>query len=321
MVAQVYEPFFFVEAVHFYDFPGKTIREMSQRSKYCLVGIPDHQGVLNVGGRVGAAEGPGAFRKAFARLHGRKEMHDLLRDMGDVQGLGGDVVVNHRLAAEAVGTAHHPSGISVVVGGGHDHGFSHLLGISQALAKGVSSKRGAQSKKLRLGCINIDAHLDVRKPAPSITSGSPFYLAIESGVLDPSRLVEFGVQSHCNRAELWDYAQKKKIGIVPFEKVRGGKAMAVFKQALTRLSARCDAIVISMDLDAASEAHAPGVSAPQCEGFTSSEMVQMAELAGQARKVVSLGIFELNPVHDVGDRTARLGAVAAWHFLEQAASR
>lgn len=294
---------------------------MSQRSKYCLVGIPDDQGVLNVGGRVGAAGGPAAFRRAFARLHGREEMHDLLRDLGDVGGLGGDVVVNHRLAAEAVSAAHVSSGITLVVGGGHDHGFSHLMGISRGLAKGVGSRRGAQSIKLRLGCINIDAHLDVRKPSPMITSGSPFYLAIESGVLDPSRFVEFGIQSHCNRAELWDYASKKKFGIVPFERLRNGKALTVFKQTIAKLTLKCDAIVISMDLDAAAESHAPGVSAPQCEGFTSSEMVQMAELAGQARKVVSLGIFELNPVHDIGDRTARLGAIAAWHFLAQVAKR
>ena len=145
--------------------------------------------------------------------------------------------------------------------------------------------RGSKGKKrLRLGCINIDAHLDVRQPDPLVTSGSPFYLAVESGVLDSSRLIEFGIQSHCNAPALWDYADRKKIQIVPFSKLRGGKAARSFEHSLGLLAARCDAIVVSLDLDAAAHAYAPGVSAPQAEGFTSSDVIEFAELAGRARK-------------------------------------
>jgi formiminoglutamase len=177
------------------------------------------------------------------------------------------------------------------------------------------------TKKLRLGCMNIDPHLDVRKPSPLVTSGSPFYLAIESGVLHPSRFIEFGIQSHCNAPALWDYVGKKKIEIIPFEKLRGGNAVAAFQQALKRLSAKCDVIVLSMDLDAAAQAYAPGVSAPQAEGFTPSDLIQFAEIAGKNKKVVSLGLFELNPAHDIDDRTARVGATVAWHFIEYALAR
>jgi arginase family enzyme len=47
----------------------------------------------------------------------------------------------------------------------------------------------------------------------------------------------------------------------------------------------------------------------------------MCELAGECRKVVSLGIFELNPIHDSGERTSRLAATSAWHFLERVEKR
>ncbi|MGZ3688347.1 MAG: arginase family protein, partial [Bdellovibrionota bacterium] len=70
-----------------------------------------------------------------------------------------------------------------------------------------------------------------------------------------------------------------------------------------------------LDLDAAAEAVAPGVSAPQPEGFSGGEILEMCELAGAAKKVVSLGIFELNPSHDRDDQTARLAAASAYHFL------
>ena len=291
---------------------------MSQRSKYCLIGIPDHQGVIHVGGRIGQAQGPQALRRALSRMKGRFPIEERLKDRGDAPGLGFDVSENHRLAADFVRDAHRSEAgvVSVVVGGGHDHGYSQLLGVYDALKR-------ARGKSLRLGCINIDPHFDVRKPEPVPTSGSPFYLAMESGILDPSRFVEFGIQSHCNASALWEYiAKKKKVEVVPFEKLRHGKAIPAFQQSLKKLAARCDAIVVSLDIDAAAEAFAPGVSAPAAEGFTSSEVIHMAEIAGRASrgsresKVVSLGIFELNPLHDIADRTARLCAAAAWHFVE-----
>ena len=281
---------------------------MSQRSKYCLIGVPDHQGVVNVGGRIGAALGPQAFRRVWARMSGHAPVKVNVRDAGDVPGMGADVATNHRLASDLVREEQRAAARTVIVGGGHDHGYSHLVGVMEALTRG--------KKRPKLGCINIDAHLDVRAPAPAITSGSPFYLALESGLLDPSRLIEFGIQSHCNARGLWDYVGRKKVEVVGFDRLRDGKAIAAFRQALKKLSARCDAIVVSLDLDAAAQAYAPGTSAPQSEGFTPTELIQMAELAGRASKVASLGIFELNPVHDIDDRTARLGATAVWHFIE-----
>lgn len=282
---------------------------MPTRSKWSLIGIADHQGVLNVGGRVGAVGGPRAFRRAFSRLKGRDEVHESLFDGGDFHPRSAEVSKSHEEAAKKVRDAHRSADFSVVVGGGHDHGFSHLVGLSQAL------------KGSKLGCINIDAHLDVREPTPLIGSGSPFYLALENRVIEPKSLVEFGIQAHSNAPELWKYAESKKVKIVKFEDLRNGKAIQIFLKCLRELSRATDAIVINLDLDAAAEAFAPGVSAPQAEGFSSTEILEMMETAGAEPKVVSLGIFELNPEHDVGGRTERLAATAAYHFAASALRR
>lgn len=176
-------------------------------------------------------------------------------------------------------------------------------------------------EKLRLGCVNIDAHLDVRKPSPQIGSGSPFYLALESGLLEPKDFVEFGIQSHCNSPELWDFVEQRKVKVVPFENLRHGQAIVHFRNILKKLAAKCDAVVVSLDLDAACESVAPGVSAPQPEGFSATDLMEMVECAGEEPKVVSLGLFELNPEHDQGDRTSRLAAVLVDHFVARALRR
>jgi formiminoglutamase len=280
---------------------------MSSRiNQWSLIGIPDHTGVIHVGGRIGAALAPAAFRRIFAKMKGPASVHETCEDRGDVTPITQDIVQNHRKASELVKSATSSAeSCSVVVGGGHDHGFSHLRGVCEALAG------------KRVGCINIDAHLGVRKAEPIITSGSPFYLALESGIIQAEDFIEFGIQSHCNSPDLWKYIEAKKIQVIPFTRMRGGwKAGLEFRGAISELAEKCDAIVVSLDLDAAAEAFAPGVSAPQAEGFTSGDIVEMMEEAGRQPKVVSLGIFELNPTHDVGDRTTRLAATAAWHFVE-----
>lgn len=279
--------------------------------KWSLISIPDHLGVENVGGRLGAAFGPNAFWKVFSKMNGHPpEKASLLSSLSEHKILSPVTSVieeNHAAAASLVCEAARVANRTVIIGGGHDHGYSHLLGIRQYLGP-----------KARIACINIDAHLDVRKPAPQISSGSPFYLALENSIIQPADLIEFGIQSHCNGPALLEYARALKIEVIPFDSCRHSKGAALFKQSLEKLARQADAIVISLDLDSAAESFAPGVSAPQSEGFTPTEIVELCEIAGRCEKVISLGVFELNPLHDVGERTARLAATGVFHFLEKA---
>lgn len=276
--------------------------------KWSLVSIPDHVGVQNVGGRLGAAFGPRAFLESFSRMTGHRPEtsapKSLLHRHFTLYPVSAVVEENHVAAAKLVREAAAGADRTVVVGGGHDHGYSHLLGLRDHLGAGKS-----------IGCINIDAHLDLRKPSPKISSGSPFYLALESGVLRGENLFEFGIQSQCNAPDLWRYAHEKNVNVIGFDECRHSKAILNFTQSLEKLARQVDAIVVSVDLDSVAEAFAPGVSAPQSEGFSPTELIEFCEIAGANEKVLSLGIFELNPLHDLGNRTARLAATCAYRFL------
>ncbi len=273
------------------------------------VAIPDQQGVLHVGGRAGAAKGPAALRTVFDRFKSAASVGKACRGWEVVKGLTQDIEENHRLAIETITKAVSQAPVSVIVGGGHDHGYTHLEGLRRHLEARLG-------RPPRLGCINLDAHLDVRKPSPAITSGSPFYLALENGTLRPEDLVEFGIQTQSNAPELWEYVSARGVPVVRFHELRDADIPARFAEELRTLEARCDAVAISLDLDCVDQAHAPGVSAPQSEGFTPRELFTMLRTAGASSKVISLGVFELNPEHDLDQRTARLGATAVHHFLE-----
>ena len=98
--------------------------------------------------------------------------------------------------------------------------------------------------------------------------------------------------------------------------MRRNQAPLLFQRALDELTALSDCIVISLDLDAAAQCYSPGVSAPQAEGFTSTDIIEFMEIAGRNEKVRSLGIFELNPSHDKDHLSARLAATAAYHWIQ-----
>lgn len=272
---------------------------------WSLIGLPDDTGVKNVQGRIGAAGGPAAFRTYFEKLKGNPHVKNLLIDCGDL--MPEKTIENtHQKVANFITDARLKSHFTVIVGGGHDLAFPHLQAY----------KNGRDSGK-KTGCINIDVHLDLRPEMPIVTSGSPFRMALNTGVLEGENFVEFGIQEYANAEELFVFAAEKNVNLVMFNDLRNGHAVSGFKKALQYLSERCDEIVISLDMDAFQAAFAPGVSAPAAEGFTPSEVIEMLRLAADNEKVTSLGIYELNPEFDVDGRTARLAAACAWQFASK----
>jgi formiminoglutamase len=279
--------------------------------KFSVAGYPDDLGIRNVNGRTGAAEGPARFWEFFSKLRGKHPVpsalhrHERAKTVPDLER---NLEVATSLTRELTRELDPKTDALVVVGGGHDYAYPWVRAAAEALV-------GKAGPRKKLACLNLDAHFDLRDPFPVMTSGAPFRRLIDEGILDPRLLVEFGIQSHCNAPELWEYAKKKKIQTVPFERLRKGRAVPAFKAALAALSKKSDIVLLSVDLDAMSLAVAPGVSAPQPEGFSAGELYEMLEIAAKNKKVFSLGLFELSPPLDANDATSRLAAQAAWKFL------
>ena len=276
--------------------------------QFSFVGYPDELGVKNVNGRLGAKDGPERFQTYFKKLRGKWPLSERML-ASEIVETGDNLEQNYEKAVATTITMLANLTLKndalIAVGGGHDNAYPWIKAYRQSLPK-----------KTRIGCINLDAHFDLREWSTLMTSGSPFRRLIDEKMIDGHDLVEFGIQAHCNRPELWDFAKKNHVKIVPFEKLRNGRAVATFQKELKALRAKCDVVLISLDLDALSYAFCPGVSAPQAEGFTASEVFQILEIAGSDKKVTSLGIFELAPALDIHDLTSRCAAQAAWHFLD-----
>jgi formiminoglutamase len=270
-----------------------------------VLGFADETGIKNVGGRLGAAAAPEALRQKFYKFTLGKPIIPIY-DLGDLPPQK-SIEETHRAATDIVRKVLEYGHTPVVIGGGHDFGYPHALGLLEA--------RGG---KKPAAFVNIDAHLDVRPATEIVTSGSPWYLLREHFLYQQSksRVVEFGLQDHCNAHSLVDYAKKHKFEMHWLPNLRAQKTpvTAQFQKLLKKLST-LDSVLVSLDIDAVQWAEAPGCSAPQTEGFTANEAIGMSELSGAAPKVKTFGLFELSPALDPDGRTAALSAHCIKAFL------
>jgi len=183
---------------------------------------------------------------------------------------------------------------------GGDHG------ITGSLLRGLAAARPG----LRLALVTLDAHLDVREydDAASLSSGTPFRRALESGILTGSRTAMIGLRPLANSRYYFTWAREQGIHLYTVEDIAERGAVAVTRDALARVSAQADAVYLSVDIDAADAAVAPGVSAVGVGGLSAREMIDVVRTVSADPKLIGADLMELSPPHDENGRTARLTA-------------
>lgn len=279
-----------------------------------IVGVPTDEGVKRNGGRVGAKDGPDAIRTEFYKrtpfVTGKEKSPASVQifDFGDVK-CGKTLEETHERLIEVIRTLIDAGIIPIVLGGGHDIAYPNFLGFS--------------SGKKNVGVINIDTHLDYRKPIPKRNSGTSFrqMLDHQGSALNAMNLVEVGIQSFANAADHYSELIERGATVFSLRDVRADGITKTLELAYELATSSVDSLYISFDLDVVHSADAPGVSAPLPTGFTAEEFLTAALFAGKRRKTKLIDIVELNPKYDHDGRTAKLAALAMMYFLTGIANR
>jgi formiminoglutamase len=283
---------------------GKLLRG-TEAPEAAILGFPSDEGVRRNGGRVGAARGPGAIRSALYRMAPdprSQPFADMLartQDLGDLD-VSGDVESDQQQLGDAIARYIERGSFLIVLGGGHETSYGHFLGYVRA------------GRKVEI--VNWDAHADVRELAGGKAhSGSPFRQAIQ----DPSgacrRYTVAGLQPHAVARDHVAFVERN--GRVAWRDDLSHERIAQLYRSVDSPT------LVSFDLDAVSEAEAPGVSAPNPAGLTSDLWLEAAYQAGRSAAVLSADVVELNPVVDRDGQTARLAALTVWWLLRGRAER
>lgn len=269
-----------------------------------LAGYPNDTGVAANKGRVGAAGGPNALRQSLASLPWHLPVK--LYDAGDSN--ISKCLANTQQQFSSLLYRHLHQGAHVIgLGGGHDIAW----GSFQALNKAAPEQR--------IGIINLDAHLDLRRFDNGASSGSPFrqISAHCQHQNKPFNYACLGMSEAANTTALLDYASTSGTLTLNDFAFTAQHALTTVLPMLDTV----DELYVTVCMDVFPAAVAPGVSAPAGLGIAPAEAVVFIRQLAKAVHARSLtwrlsDIAELNPVYDSDHRTARLAARMVYELTQ-----
>jgi agmatinase len=254
-----------------------------------IVGVPDES--KSHAKRKGASKGPDSLRQAsnesgFFERNGKlipvcpilgKISNKLIFDYGNIprenlQKLITDLVANNK--------------IPIVIGGDHS--------ITSTVLQATGNIHG------KLGLFYFDAHPDF------VSSTTDYYGSV---LTDSSRWIDFSKSMliGTRAAEPEELENAESVGlevITPIDVAKLGISRVANKlQAKGYNNKR----YVSIDLDCADPAYAPGVSLPSPCGLSSIDLVYLIKLVVNSG-IVGIDIVELSPDFDLNNMTANLAA-------------
>jgi agmatinase len=271
----------------------------------CVAGIPYDLGTSN---RPGARFGPAAIRQASRMLvdgdHPASwaaiERLDLA-DIGDFRLAHGDIRGSLAKIEEQATSCPH----LVALGGDHS--------ITLPLLRALAARRGP------LGLVHFDGHVDTWPESFGLGwgHGSPFYHAIEEGVVDPSHMIQIGIRSPLHR-DIFDWTVGKGVTIITAEEVHESGPQAVAQRIRAVLGGGPS--YLTFDIDALDPAFAPGTGTPEVGGLaTWQARAILRRLSGL--RFIGMDVVEVSPPYDVAEITALAAATIAWDYIGLLAPR
>lgn len=253
-----------------------------------IIGFESEEGVRRNQGRMGAAKAPNQIRKQLASTPFHANKKNVI-DVGNITCIGTALEQAQQKLGDHIAKliVHHHT--PIILGGGHETFYGHYLGARKAL--------GPDKK---IGLVNLDAHFDLRKDdQPS--SGTMFRQILETDKNADYLCV--GLQKLGNTQQLFDTAKELNVKYIletDLEPLEG-----TFDK-INRFSEEQDVIIYTICTDVINQASAPGVSAPAPFGLNPEVVRAITKHVVCQEKFLSIDVSEVNPTHDVEDKTSRL---------------
>lgn len=274
-----------------------------------IVGLPFDSAVSN---RPGTRHGPRALRDASTMIRAQNGATGVrpfemmaCADLGDVGPNPVDVMDTiDRFTAAYAGFA--AEGIrTLTAGGDHLCTLPVLRGLSQGGIAGGAA----------LGLVHFDSHTDlypVYFGGRTLTHGNPFRVAVEDGLLDPSRMVQIGIRGTTYDNVDTDFAKANGIRVIRSEEL--------FARGIPDVMAEAREIIgtgpayLSYDIDFVDPSVAPGTGTPEWGGPIAREAIEvLRHLRGC--NIVAGDLVEVSPPFDPTGNTAWLGASLMFEIL------
>jgi formiminoglutamase len=272
----------------------ENVEALKESVDFGIIGFMCDEGVRRNKGRTGAKKGPELLRKACANFPIIENIH--IADYGNIVCEGPNLEQAQENLAKAVYNIQSKNIKTLVFGGGHEVMFGHYSGLRKAF----------QNQKI--GVLNFDAHFDNRAIDKSVgaTSGTGFWQIARQD--ENYNYLAIGIQQNSNTKVLFQEAESTSTIFILADDFVPENENKIF-QILQDWMDSIDILYITVCLDVFAAPFAPGVSATAYNGIMPDHFFKkIFRKAVGSEKFKAFDIAELNPEHDIDNRTAKLAA-------------
>jgi agmatinase len=276
------------------------ISRNDRTADYVVAGIPMDIGTTN---RAGTRDGPWAIRRASRMLtDGAHPLHWVepaamaVSDIGDFALALGDIAASLAAIQSEAETIEH----LIALGGEH--------GITLPLLRALTARQGGP-----VGLVHFDAHVDTWPDnfGQAYAHGSPFFHAINEGLVDPRRMIQIGIRSPVQKSVM-EWGVSRGVTVLSAQDVHASDPAAVAVRVAEVVGD--GPVYLSFDIDVLDPAFAPGTGTPEIGGLASWQVQAiLRRLLGT--RFVGMDVVEVAPAYDVAEITALAAATVVWEYL------
>lgn len=269
-----------------------------------IVGVP-----FDTGGtyRVGARFGPQAIRGASALIRPYHTgsgiaVFDTLSvvDYGDVPVVPGYIEESYKRIEAGLLEVLKAGVIPIDLGGDHSIALPELRALHKVHGP--------------LALIQFDSHSDTIDSyfGMSHTHGTPFYHAVNEGLIDTARSSQVGLRGGMYSPK--DHQLPRDMGMQVITGVEAHELGMAEVAARVKKRAGDAKVFLSFDIDFIDPAYAPGTGTPEIGGFTTWE--SQSVLRGlDGIDYAGFSVVEVIPAYDLGENTSFVAANVVFEFL------
>lgn len=260
--------------------------------------------------RPGARLGPRAIRHESCLIHGTgidrgPNVFDVIDvvDAGDIDLGPFSMELAMEAATAALTDLARHNGAFLMLGG--DHSLS------------LPGMRAAHAQHGPLAVLHLDAHSDTFPPVYGGLHhhGTPFRWGLEEGLIVGPNMIQIGIRGHNPSPDSLDYPRGRGVTVVTAQECAGIAAVERVTQQIRDVVGDRP-LYVSVDVDVADPAFAPGTGTPAPGGLSSREVLA---LLGVVRHLNPVGfdVVEVCPPFDPAGVTALLAAEIGAELLYQ----
>jgi agmatinase len=288
---------------------GSSLRtpEALRPGGFAFIGVPFEGLLIN---EIGGRGGPDGLRQALARLRPYSVDLDVnfietngLADLGDVEVDPMSYETSLSNAQSVVKAVLEREFTPVIAGGSHT--------ISEATIRAFSEHHDRN-----IGVIWLDGHPDLMDSYKGDRHycGCPMRRLIESGHINPKRVVFLGLRGFANAAAEIQFGRDLGVTFYTMEEFHDRGVRQCLREAIERASDGTSSIYCTFDTDALDHACAPATQYPGPGGFSAFEAMKIVR--GVARAGAgAFDIVEFAPLIDANRSTGSLLATLMCEFM------